>query len=144
MAGCRFGTLGTVVPASGAAHQTVMYWQFQLYYCLRQCERPSSDSCCSDSSGSCSGFFSGSGSPSVGGYIVPSTAATARAFSWREMTSFFFIAASSDMSLVTVVVSCTMAARSLVVDVARFEMASTVSCWSYPSSGFSVALCAAP
>ena len=61
-------------------------------------------------------------------------------FAWRETKSFFFTIARSVVSLVTMAVSCTMAARSLAVVVARFVIASTVSCWRYPSSGFAVAL----
>ena len=37
-----------------------------------------------------------------------------------------------------------MVAQLLAVAVARFEMASTVSCCRYRSSGLAVALCAAP
>ena len=59
-------------------------------------------------------------------------------------TSFAFTIASSVVSLATVAVSCVMAARLLDVAVAKFAMMSTVSCWSYPSYGFSVALFAAP
>ena len=57
------------------------------------------------------------------------------------MTSFVFIVTSSVVSLVTVVVSCAMAARSLAVAVTRFAMASTVSYWRYSLSGFAMKLC---
>ena len=50
-------------------------------------------------------------------------------FDWRAMKIFLFTVARSVMSLMTVAVSCVMAARSLAVAIARFAMASTVSCW---------------
>ena len=63
---------------------------------------------------------------------------------WRAVTSFTFTVMRSTVSLLTVDVSCAMAARSLAVAVARFTIAPTVYCWRYPSPGFAVALCAAP
>ena len=67
------------------------------------------------------------------------------AVSVRRATIIFALTvASYIVSLVTVAVSCAMAVRSLTVAVAKFVMASTVSFWRYPSSGFAVVLCAAP
>ena len=64
-------------------------------------------------------------------------------FSWRARTSFAFTVTNSVMSLAAVAVGCTMVVRSVTVAVAKFPMASTVSYWSYLSSGFAVALCMA-
>ena len=54
-----------------------------------------------------------------------------------------FTVKSSALSLSTVAVSWAMTAQFLAVAVARFAIASTISCCRYPSSGRAVALCAA-
>ena len=63
---------------------------------------------------------------------------------YRAKTSLFFTVESSVVSLATVDVSCAISLRSLALAVAKFEMASTVYWWRYPSSKFLVALCSAP
>ena len=55
-----------------------------------------------------------------------------------------FTVKSSALSVSTVAVSWAMAAQSLAVAVARFAIASTISCCSYSVSGRAVALYAAP
>ena len=134
------GTLGTVVPAPGTARPTVIDWRIQVFYLA----------------------ILGAPAPVLAGapaQVLMSDPATALApctwlvlsrpprppwmahFVWRATTRFAFTVAISVMSLASVDVSCMMAARSLVVAVTKFVMASTVSCWRYLLSGFTVALC---
>ena len=59
-------------------------------------------------------------------------------------TSLVFKVSNSAVSLFTMAVSWVMEEQFLAVDVARFAIASTVSCCRYLLSGRAVALCAAP
>ena len=72
MAGFWGGTLGTVVPAPGAAHPTVMDWRIQVFF-FGHTGRTGAGSCWGAGSGPCVG--SCSESLSTNGSVAPSTAA---------------------------------------------------------------------
>ena len=126
MAGRWDGELCAVVPAPRDARPTVMDWQLQVL------------------------FFGPNGFNGAGLYGAPAPRPRPPCppqlvrYIWRIMAIFTFTVTRSALSLSTLDVRCEMAAQSLDVAVARFAIASTVSCWRYPLSGFAVALCAAP
>ena len=113
MIGRQFGEFGTIVPASGAACQTVVYGWLQVYdpHLTRRW------------------WISGSGSTSAssGGSVANSRSAAACAFFWRATNIFSFTVAIYVVSLVIVSVRCMMSARSLYMAVSKFAIKSTMS-----------------
>ena len=71
MDGSWGGTLGTVLPAPGAARTTVMDWWLQVFF-VSHSGRTGANSCWDNGSSTCAGSFS---DPSfAAGFIAPSTA----------------------------------------------------------------------
>ena len=80
MAGRWDWKIGTVVPASGAARSTVIYWRLQVFFLIHS-GRTGAGSCRGTGSVSCEdslfGSSYGSSSSSACGYVAPSTASLA-------------------------------------------------------------------